>query len=550
MLTKLYVSNYAIINEINVDFTNGLNIITGETGAGKSILLGALSLILGQRANSSLLSNSNKKSVVEGSFDISAHNLQPFFTAHDLDFEPLTIIRRERTQSGKSRAFINDTPVRLDILQSLTSQLVDLHRQHENLTLANTNFQRNIIDGFAGIQQKVNTYSKQFTAYNRDMASLEALQQAEAQQLQDLDFWKFQVNEISSLAPQLNEEVTLKNELSLASRAGEVKTKLRALLGILDTENGINSNITQASTQLHSLEDINEELQILSQRFSSSVLEIKDIIAELYALEEKVDVDEEKLQELTQRSDELNRLLNKHRVNSVEELIAKLNGIETSINKASTDANKIVALQEKLTAEKLALQKQANIISIEREKANPLLITEIENYLAQMGMPNAQLTINLIKGELNAFGQDGISFGFSANKGMTAQEIGKVASGGELSRLLLAIKAVIAGKIVLPTMIFDEIDTGISGETAMRVGAVMRELANQHQIIAITHLPQIAGRGNHHLSIYKEDVDGVTHSKIKTLDSNERIIAIAQMLSGADPSDTSLKTAKELLGNN
>jgi len=545
MLQKLFVSNYAIINQVEVEFSDGLNVITGETGAGKSILLGALSLILGERAQQGFLLNQSQKSIVEGSFLLRNYDVKGYFTDNDLDYEDLTIIRRERSPSGKSRAFINDTPVTLDILRGLTSQLVDLHRQHESLSISSTAFQRHLVDSFAGINNEVGLYKTDYEAYQKLAAELSQLKAEEAKQLNDLDYWQFQVNELTELNPQSGEVEEISATAKLLSKAEEIKSQLLSITAMDD--GNVLAKIQGMQSQLSKLAGHTSDLAELSDRLHSVSIELDDILQQLSVFENDLIVDEEKLFSLNQRSDELNRLLSKHQLNSADELIERQKALQTNIDKAGSQREVIEIKETELAEKENKLKKAADSISLKRTKALPTLCAEIKTVLAKVGMANAVIAFEHEKIELNNYGCDALEILFSGNTGSKPQSIKQVASGGEMSRLMLAIKAVIAGKTVLPTMIFDEIDSGISGEVAMRVGTVLHELSQSHQIITITHLPQIAGRGQKHISIFKEEVDGKSHSNIRELNREQRIVAIAEMLSGSDPSDVSLKTARELL---
>ncbi|MBX2845831.1 MAG: DNA repair protein RecN [Saprospiraceae bacterium] len=551
MLKSLSVKNYILIDEVSIDFSEGLNVLTGETGAGKSILLGALSLILGNRADKKHVYNSDEKVVIEGQFTVSPA-FQAFFDTYDLDYYSDTIVRRELTASGKSRAFINDTPVTLDVLRSFSSQVVDLHRQHDSLSVTGTAFQQEYVDTYAGCLSKSKAFGLRYRDYRKQLERLEGLRAEQAKTTQELDFWQFQYNELEEAQLQAGELEEKEAQLKHLQHAEEIQAGLREVLSILeDEEHGTLNPLNRGVSRLQSLSEFLRQASGLAERFNSALLELEDISSNLHQLAEEVEQQPDELEMLTQRLDTLNRLLNKHHVHSSEELIEIWNGLGEKIQAVASFSLEITELEVAIEHKKQALKVLAQELDHERKKAIPSLEAAIKEVLQQVGMPNGHVLIDLKDDlALNAYGINSVNILFSANAGQAPQPLKSAASGGELSRLMLALKTLIAGKTTLPTLIFDEIDTGISGEVAVMVGKLLSKMAKEHQLILITHLPQIASRGNSHHFIYKTEKAGKTTSNIKSLNREERIVQIAEMLSGADPSDASLSAAKELLGLN
>jgi DNA repair protein RecN (Recombination protein N) len=549
MLKQLNIKNYALIDESTIDFPKGLTVITGETGAGKSILLGALGLVLGNRAETDALSDKNKKCIVEAIFDVSDYQLHDFFKAHDIDFENETTVRREINPEGKSRAFINDSPATLSVLKELAERLIDVHSQHETLLLNQVSFQFRVLDSFAGLKAELPEYRNTFSEYQSTKKKLQELQEKETQLKKDLDYFKFQFKEIEELSPKADEHSALEKESEALENAESIKGNLSAIYAVLngDEENVI-LRLNGLKTIASQLAKYGSEYEELGKRISSSLVELKDLAEEAAALEEKTNYDPERLQQINERIDGYNRLMKKHGVKSEQELIALQTEFEEKIGTIENFDEELVKLQKQLQALKEKLTRAAKAISDKRKKAIPGIETEIRKMLETLSMPNAQFKVEINeRQDFNANGLDDISFLFSANKGGDFKELHKVASGGELSRLMLCIKALVAKLTALPAIIFDEIDTGVSGDVADKIGQILEGMGKSMQVISITHLPQLASKGKSHLFVYKSDTNDKTVSNIKSLTQEERIVEIAKMLSTGKPTEAALSNAKELL---
>ncbi|WP_353134666.1 DNA repair protein RecN [Pseudopedobacter sp.] len=553
MLNRLYIKNYALIDSLDISFDKGLNILTGETGAGKSIILGAVGLILGQRAESKYFFNQQKKCVIEGFFNIGDYQLNSFFDENDLDFETETVLRREISLDGKSRAFINDTPVTLAVLKQLGEQLLDIHSQHATLEIGNQNFQLLVTDLMADNVEALKDYKSAFKIYKKKQDRLIELIQSSEQAKADLDYFQFQFNELEQANLQADEQEQLEVELNALTHAEEIKTNLINASSLLEQEeyNAIQL-LKEASIQLQHLEKYQPEIGELAERLRSSIIEIKDISSEISNLEQTTFFNEERNIEINDRLNLLYSLQKKHRVSSNTELIALQDELSQKLNNAIFIDEDILALEKEIAKEKDILIKEALELSAKRQKAIPQIQEYVEKVLSNIGMPDAQLRVDIHVRENDQFdinGLDIVKFMFTANKGHQLNELHKVASGGELSRLMLSIKSLIAKKTALPTIIFDEIDTGVSGEVAHKVGNIMEKLAEDMQVITITHLPQMASKGNSHFFVYKETKENITYSKIRKLNEQERIMEIAKMLSGESPGESAIKNATELLNS-
>ncbi len=553
MLNRLYIKNYALIDSLDISFDKGLNILTGETGAGKSIILGAVGLILGQRAESKYFFNQQKKCVIEGFFNIGDYQLNSFFDENDLDFETETVLRREISLDGKSRAFINDTPVTLAVLKQLGEQLLDIHSQHATLEIGNQNFQLLVTDLMADNVEALKDYKTAFKIYKKKQDRLTELIQSSEQAKADLDYFQFQFNELEQANLQADEQEQLEVELNALTHAEEIKTNLINASSLLEQEeyNAIQL-LKEASIQLQQLEKYQPEIGDLAERLRSSIIEIKDISSEISNLEQTTFFNEERNVEINDRLNLLYSLQKKHRVSSNTELIALQDELSQKLNNAIFIDEDILALEKEIAKEKDILIKEALELSAKRQKAIPQIQEYVEKVLSNIGMPDAQLRVDIHVRENDQFdinGLDIVKFMFTANKGHQLNELHKVASGGELSRLMLSIKSLIAKKTALPTIIFDEIDTGVSGEVAHKVGNIMEKLAEDMQVITITHLPQMASKGNSHFFVYKETKENITYSKIRKLNEQERIMEIAKMLSGESPGESAIKNATELLNS-
>lgn len=551
MLQHLSIQNYALINSLEVDFAEELNIITGETGAGKSILLGALSLVLGDRADLQSLNDKTKKCVIEALFNISSYKLKNFFKENELDYEDKTTIRREINPEGKSRAFINDTPVTLSVLKELGEKLIDIHSQHETLALNDGKFQLSVVDAFAKNQKYLTEYSEKYSEYKKTEKGLNDLVLKESESKKELDYFTFLFNELEEIGLKEGEQEILENELETLNNAEEIKLGLSsAFKSLSGGEVNLLSSLNEVKLALANLSKYNSSIKELADRINSSYIELKDISSEIENIEESIEYNPTQIEEVTQRLDEIYRLQQKHRVNTIAELIAIKDDLSNKLQGISTLEKQIVELKNKFEKLEKELFVSAEKISKIRAEKIPAIEKEVKEILASLSMNNANLKIEQNQfEELTETGIDKIKFLFSANKGADFKELNKVASGGELSRLMLAIKSIIAKLTSLPSVIFDEIDTGVSGDVAAKVGIIMENMAQGMQVISITHLPQIASRGKNHFFVYKTEEKGKTNTHIKKLTAEERIQEIAKMLSTDKPTDAALKNAKELLKN-
>jgi DNA repair protein RecN (Recombination protein N) len=552
MLSKLHIKNYALIDNLDISFDQGLNMITGETGAGKSILMGALGLILGNRAEGKQFFDDSRKCVVEGYFDVGSYRLQDFFAAHDLDYDQETIIRRELSIDGKSRAFVNDSPVNLNVLKSLGEKLVDIHSQHATLQVNTTEFQLLVLDSLAqnaAILDDFRASLKVLRRLEKRLVELnDEIQKANAEQ----DYNQFLFDELHTVNVQPGEIAALESEQQQLEHAEEIKRSLLAAnFSLVDNEYNALEMLKEAVQQLRNASKYLSQVDGLAERLESAHIEIKDISDDIAQLESGVGLDEKRLDEINTRLSNIYTLLKKHRMDSEEELINLKATLEDKLQMALQQDEILDKLTKEYDQQKERTLVLADQLHESRKTVVPHIEDDVEKTLTHVGMGNAQLKINLVKedfSKINGSGLDSVQFLFSANKGQALQPIHKVASGGELSRVMLAIKSLVAKSSALPTIIFDEIDTGISGEVALRVGEVMADLSTNMQVIAISHLPQIASRGQAHFKVYKEDKDDKTRSNILLLNEEERVLEIAQMLSGANPGEAALQHAKELLG--
>ncbi len=556
MLEKLVINNYALIDNLEISFDKGLNILTGETGAGKSIILGALSLILGQRAESRYFFNQQKKCVIEGVFSINGFHLKNFFEENELDYETETILRREITADGKSRAFINDTPVNLTIIKQLGEKLIDIHSQHATLEINDPDFQLLVVDSVSGHGDLLNDYRSKYRAYKKSVAKLQQLTSENDKAKSDLDYYQFQFDELEKAKLADDEQGKLEQELYTLNNAEEIKRNLLGAFYLMqDGETAALLQLREAGHHLSTLEKFNPQIAELHERLKSTLIELKDIASEIENIEQHTHTDEAKAVEINERLSLMYNLQKKHHVTSNSELLQLQQELSEKIQHALFGDEEIEKLQKQIAAEKEELEKLAKQLSANRAKAIPNIEKQVGEALAEMGMPNSTLKIELSplpsKGGDSHLGPDGsdqVRFLFSANKGHALAEMSKVASGGELSRLMLSIKSLIARYTALPTIIFDEIDTGISGEVANKVGQIMERLAGNLQVITITHLPQIASKGQSHFFVYKDNESATTYTRIRQLDNQERVVEIAKMLSGDKPGESALQNARELLG--
>jgi DNA repair protein RecN (Recombination protein N) len=551
MLQKLSISNYALIDTLEISFDGGLNILTGETGAGKSIILGALSLILGQRAESRYFFNQQKKCVIEGTFKIADFHLKTFFEDNDLDYEAETVLRREISADGKSRSFVNDTPVNLNSLKLLGEKLIDIHSQHATLEINDPEFQLLVVDSVAKHPELLTEYQTKFRAYKKSTAKLQQLIDESDKAKADLDYYQFQYDELEKAGLSADEQELAEQELYALNNAEEIKRNLSGASYLMqDSDTAALTQLREAGQQLGSLVKFNPQIEELQERLNSTIIELKDIAAEIENIEQRTHTNESRAADINTRLSLIYNLQKKHRLNSNTELLALQDELSGKIQQAVFGDEVIEKLQQQIILDKKELEGLAAQLSANRLKAIPAIEAQVLQTLAEMGMANSALTIESTTTlELTKVGTDVVRFLFSANKGHALAEMSKVASGGELSRLMLSIKSLIAKNTALPTIIFDEIDTGVSGEVANKVGQIMEQLASNLQVITITHLPQIASKGQSHYFVYKDDEADTTRTRIKQLDKNERILEIAKMLSGDKPGESALQNARELLGS-
>lgn len=551
MLKRLAISNYALIDNLDISFSDELNILTGETGAGKSIVLGALSLILGQRAEGKYFFNQQKKCVIEGTFLVKSFHLNDFFKENDLDYEPETVLRREISSDGKSRAFINDTPVNLATLKKLGEQLIDIHSQHATLEINNEDFQLLVIDTIADNRAVLENYNSTYKTYRHAQKTLKELISQSEQSKSDLDYFRFQFDELEKANLSEYEQAQLEQENDALTHAEEIKRSLISAIGILnEQDSAVITKLKEAATSLGNAERYNPEIKDLHERLNSSLIEVKDILSEIERVEQYSSVDESRLEEVNQRLDLLYSLQKKHRVNSNPELITLRDQLSDKLNSILFADEDIEKLRQELDSIYLKLLDFSEQLHQSRISSIPHVEQSVKATLHEVGMPNAVLQISnerLPEGKFELNGTDQIKFLFTANKGQVPLPMNKVASGGELSRLMLSIKSLIAVHTALPTIIFDEIDTGISGEVALKVGNIMEKLSENMQVIAITHLPQIAARGNAHYTVYKDEKSDITHTNIRRIGSDERVMELAKMLSGNNPGESAILNARELL---
>lgn len=550
MLQKLSIRNYALIDTLEIDFNKGLNIITGETGAGKSIILGALSLILGQRAESRYFFNQDKKCVIEGSFSLADDTLKSLFDEQDLDFQQETLLRREISIDGKSRAFVNDTPVNLSTLKLIGEQLIAIHSQHATQEISSADFQLLILDALADHPSLLKNYKQGYKQLKTAEQTLKELQRQTSEAKNKQDYEQFLFNELEQAALKEGEQEQLEQELEKLTHAESIKRALLASANLLnDSETAATILLKEVGTQLNGIEKFDAEIANLNDRVKSALIELKDIASEIATIEANTDYNPQRLEVIQERLDLFYGLQQKHRVNTNAELLAIQEKLSANLNALLNSDEQLEKLKLEIEQLQQRLYSEAEQLHNNRKKAIAVAEKEIDSALIKMSMPNAHINFQLVQlSQLNANGFDEVQLLFTANAGQQAAPVGKVASGGELSRLMLAVKALLAKDTSLPTLIFDEIDTGISGETALRVGEVIDDLAKGMQVMAITHLPQIAAKGQSHYFVYKNELADKTTTGIKKLAAEERVSAIAEMLSGKNPGASALQNARELLG--
>ena len=549
MLSKLIIQNYAIIDEITIDFSPQLNIITGETGAGKSILMGALSLILGERADSSVLVNTQKKCFIEGHFKaMGKPDVVQFLQTQELDIEEELVLRREIGSNGKSRAFINDTPTTLQQLKQLAGLLVDLHQQFDTLELGDSDFQREVLDALAGNNELLKIYRKDYAAWLQVTKECNALKAEKAAFLKEADYHRFLYTELEELDLKENELEELDEELKMLSNAEGIKSGLEKVYVTLnETDQPIVAQLKQLNNQLQGLSHLRRELPDLIQRMTAAQVELKDIGDELERISESIQYDDKRIEWINQRTGDIYKLCKKHNVIGTAPLIELRTELEAKLQNELQLDDAILLKEKEAGARQQKLEANAAKLLAERTKVISPFEQDVNTLLKQVGMPNARIQVRLTSTALYEFGTEQIELLFDANNSNRFEPIRKVASGGELSRLMLCIKSLVAESIDLPTLIFDEIDTGISGEAAKQVGLIMKKMANKRQIICITHQPQIAGKANAHYYVFKETKADQVKTTIRLLTTEERINAIAKMLSGEQPTAAALENAREMV---
>ncbi len=552
MLTSLSISNYALIRSLNIDFSGRFSVITGETGAGKSIILGALGLILGQRAENLSTPDKSAKCTIEGSFDISNCDLEEFFAQNDLDYDHHCIIRREINPQGKSRAFINDTPVGLNQLKELTSRLIDVHSQHQTLLLQESAFQLSVVDSVAGNNALLADYKTVFRKLNALEKNLADLQQKNDEARAELDYLSFLFDELEKAKLSPGEEEQLEQESEVLGHAEEIKEKLFSAAGLLSgSEENIIRRLNEVATLLQQAARHHSEAGVLAERLAASIIEIKDIAGTVSRLDENTIYNPERLEEVNERLALIYNLEQKHHVRTAAALLEKMEAIGEKIGNAASLDGRIVALSAEISATREELAGLAARLGKERRRVAAQIENEVLATVRQLGIRDAAFRVDISTLEQpGQFGTDRVRFMFSANKGSEMNELSKIASGGELSRLMLAVKSLISSSSLLPTIIFDEIDSGISGDIASKVGNILAEMSERMQVIVITHLPQIAGKSSEHFKVYKYNDGGMTYSTITLLAADERISELALMISGNPDLEVARETAKELLKNN
>lgn len=550
MLKQLYIKNFTLIDELNISLYPGFSVITGETGAGKSIILGAIGLLLGNRADSKAIKAGRDRCVIEAHFDLSRYGMQKFFDDHDIDYDADdTIIRRELTAAGKSRAFINDTPVPLTRMRELGEQLVDIHSQHQNLLLQKEDFQLNVVDIIAQDADQLKVYQKEYYAYRKAKELLEELKAEIAKNRENEEFMRFQHKELDDANLQEGELEQLEQEAETLSHSEDIKTALYEADNALSGENdSILDKLKNATHQLENICDVYPSMADVAGRMQSSYIELKDIAQEISSSVDHVEFDPNRLDAINTRLDKLYTLQQKFHVETVTELIATRDRIAEQLSHIDNGDEDIEEKEKEVSALLVKAEKQAALLTSIRQKSAKAIEKEMKGRLIPLGIPNVRFEIAFAEKPLSGNGADKVSFLFSANKSTQLQPVSQVASGGEIARVMLSLKAMISGAVKLPTIIFDEIDTGVSGKIAEKMADIMEEMGLQNrQVLSITHLPQIAAKGSHHYKVLKEETENGTISHMKELNNQERIEEIAQMLSGSDITQAALANAKELL---
>ncbi len=551
MLCNLVVDNYALISGLEIEFRKGLTIVTGETGAGKSILLGALSLILGKRADTSVLFDKDKKCIVEGTFDITTYNLKPFLTENGIDHEDHTIVRREISVTGKSRAFINDTPVTLEVLSEFGRKLIDIHSQHQNLNLASSNFQMMVIDNYAHNTELLEQYYGGFASYHEQLKKYRDLLENSGQMKSELDYLQFQFRQLDEARLKEGEQEELELELEKLTHAGEIKNSLSALASLLEGENlSALQQLKECTGHINRIYKYLPDGESLLHRLDAAYIDLKDMAHDIRVLNDQLDPDPSKLTQVNDRLNLLYTLQKKHRVSTVMDLIALREQLDARIDVIQSVDLSMEEYEKELEVRGKKLNDLALELRQRREQVLQLFEQKITDLLHEVGIPNAGFKVQLeILDDFSDRGKDRIQFLFSANLNLEPQDISRVASGGELSRLMLCIKSLMVDASGLPTLIFDEIDAGVSGDIAERVGNIISRMAKKMQIINITHLPQVASKGQQHYLVYKTEDARSPVTRVKLLTQKERLLEIAKMLSGEEITPAAMENARALLGN-
>ncbi len=549
MIQRLLINNYALIDELEIDFSEGLTIITGETGAGKSILLGALGLIMGNRADTKVFYHTDKKCIVEGFFEISRYGLKEFFDEKDIDYDDEIVIRRELTPAGKSRAFVNDTPVKLKTLATLTAAIIDLHQQFDTLDIHNVSFQMRMMDALAGNYPALEKYQLEFSTYQKNKRQLANLIDRNQSATTEIDFLNFQLQEFNGAELIADEDKKMESELSRLTNAEDIKKTLSQAYQLMtDDEQSVIDQLEKVSQALSEVKDYHPDVAKIYERYEGILMELRDISSDFEKVADDTEYDGERILELQERLDLIYKLQNKHRVKSVLELLTIQNNLQSQLKGFGDLSEDIERLQKEIATQEISLQKKAAALHKKRLSVTSGFEKKVDAMLTQLSMPHARLQVEVRElEELNSTGIDEVNFLFASNKGSKFLPLKNVASGGELSRLTLCTKSLVADAIPLPTLIFDEIDTGISGDVALRMGKILQELSGRHQVVSITHSPQIAVKADTHYFVYKKEMKDRTMTRVKALTMEERIRAVATMLSGNPPSNSAIENAKELL---
>lgn len=549
MLTRLTIQNYALIRHLEMNPSSRLTVITGETGAGKSIMLGAIGLLLGNRADTKVLWDESAKCITEGQFEVSAYKLQPLFEEYDLDYSDQTVLRREISAGGKSRAFINDTPVTLDVLRKIGSRLMDVHSQHETLELGTHRFQLDLIDSYAGNKSLVDTYSRAWKEFQQARSTFDSLSAESGRLKAEFDFVRFQLKELVDAAFEENEQEKLESELKVGEHAEDIKSRLVQVIALLgQSEASVQTSLAQAVSLLHPIRDFSPSLQQLASRLDVVRIEVKDILGEAEREEENIEFDPARTRVVQDRLDLLYGLLQKHRIRDIGSLLELQQRLEAQAEKTTNLDEDLAAAAKRLETARKTLDESAKQLRTSREAIFPALCKDLASLLKPLGIPQAVLQIECRPTDPGPRGTELVEVLFSANKGIAPRPLEAVASGGEFSRLMFCVKYVLADKSALPTLMLDEIDTGVSGEIAIQLGVMMQKMAKRHQLIAITHLPQIAAKGDAHFLVFKDTASKKASTEIRGLNENERVEEIAKMIGGAKPSTLAKENARELLG--